>query len=151
MVIHQMKITTKSFHATRPIPARFTADGKNVNPSLAISGVPSAAKSLALIVDDPDVPMVRWNHWLLWNIKPETKSIPEDSIPRGAVVGCNDAGTARYVGPSPPSGTHRYYFRLYALDTKLDLPTATGRPTLDDAIKGHVLAQAELVGRYARE
>ena len=146
-----MKITTKSFRATQPIPARFTADGKNVNPPLAISGVPSGTKSLALIVDDPDVPMGRWNHWLLWNIKPETKSITENSVPCGAVVGHNDAGTAKYVGPSPPRGTHRYYFRLYALDTKLDLPATSDRPILDDAIKGHVLAQAELLGRYARE
>jgi hypothetical protein len=146
-----MKITTKSFRATQPIPARFTADGQNVNPPLAISGVPSGTKSLALIVDDPDVPMGRWNHWLLWNIKPETKSIPENSVPRGAIVGHNDAGMAKYVGPSPPRGTHRYYFRLYALDTKLDLPATADRPILDDAIKGHVLAQAELLGRYARE
>ena len=147
----EMKITTKSFRANHPIPARFTADGKNVNPPLAISGVPSGTKSLALIVDDPDVPMGRWNHWLLWNIKPDTKTIPEDSVPRGAMVGHNDAGTAKYVGPSPPRGTHRYYFRLYALDTKLDLPATADRPILDDAIKGHVLAQAELLGRYARE
>lgn len=146
-----MKITTKSFRATQPIPARFTADGTNVNPPLAISGVPSGTKSLALIVDDPDVPMGRWNHWLLWNIKPETKSIPENSVPSGATVGHNDAGTAKYVGPNPPRGTHRYYFRLYALDTKLDLPPTADRPILDDAIKGHVLAQAELLGRYARE
>jgi len=92
-----------------------------------------------------------WNHWLVWNISPGTTVIKEDSIPRGAAIGSNDAGTAKYLGPSPPRGTHRYFFRLCALDTKLDLPAGATRADLDDAIHGHILARAELLGRYARE
>jgi len=148
---NQMKISTKAFSPTRPIPERFTADGMDVNPPLAIGGVPRQAKSLVLIVDDPDAPMGTWNHWLVWNIKPGTTSIEEDSVPRGAVVGANDAGSAKYVGPSPPRGTHRYFFRLYALDILLDLPGGSDRRSLDDAMNGHVIARAELLGRYARE
>jgi Raf kinase inhibitor-like YbhB/YbcL family protein len=146
-----MKITTHAFSERRPIPERFTADGRNINPPLVISGVPAGTKSLVLIVDDPDAPMGTWNHWLVWNIGPGTSGIPEDSVPRGAVVGRNDAGTAAYAGPSPPRGTHRYYFRLYALDTKLDLPAGSGRPALDAAMRSHILAKAELLGRYGRE
>ena len=147
----KMKISTTAFSERRPIPERFTADGSNVNPPLAISGVPREAKTLVLIVDDPDAPMGTWNHWLVWNIKPDTTSIPEDSVPRGAVVGCNDAGTAAYVGPSPPSGTHRYFFRLYALDTKFDLPAGSDRGALDEAMRNHIIAKSELLGRYGRE
>ena len=146
-----MKITTKSFRGTHPIPERFTADGENINPDLGIRGVPAGTRSLALIMDDPDAPMGAWNHWLVWNIRPDTAAIEEDSVPRGAVVGRNDAGTAGYVGPSPPSGTHRYYFRLYALDTQLDLPAGSRRAELDDAMRGHIISRAELLGRYARE
>lgn len=146
-----MKISTHAFSERRPIPERFTADGKNVNPPLAISGVPKDAKSLVLIVDDPDAPMGVWNHWLVWNIQPDAAFINEDSVPRGAVVGRNDAGTAKYVGPSPPSGTHRYFFRLYALDTKLNLPAGSTRADLDQAMQSHVIARAELLGRYGRE
>ena len=146
-----MKITTHAFSERRPIPERFTADGKNVSPPLVISGVPRDAKSLVLIVDDPDAPLGTWSHWLVWNIRPDTTVIAEDSVPRGAVVGRNDAGTAKYAGPSPPRGTHRYYFRLYALDTGLELPAGAGRRDLDAAMRPHILAQAELLGRYGRE
>jgi len=146
-----VRISTPAFNERRPIPERFTADGRNVSPPLNISGVPRGAKSLALIVDDPDAPMGTWDHWLVWNIKPDTKTIPEDSVPRGAVVGRNDAGTATYVGPSPPRGTHRYFFRLYALDTKLDLPPASDRRSLEDAMQNHILARTQLLSRYARE
>lgn len=146
-----MKISTHAFSERRPIPERFTADGKNISPPLVISGVPKEAKSLVLIVDDPDAPMGVWNHWLVWNINPGTTVINEDAIPRGAVVGRNDAGTARYVGPAPPSGTHRYFFRLYALDTKLNLPAGSNRSDLDQAMQSHILARAELLGRYGRE
>lgn len=147
----KMKISTTAFSERRPIPERFTADGLNINPPLAISGVPQEAKSLVLVVDDPDAPMGTWNHWLVWNIKPDTASIREDSVPRGAVVGRNDAGTAAYVGPSPPSGTHRYYFRLYALDTRLDLPGGSDRSALDEAMRSHIIAKSEILGRYGRE
>lgn len=145
-----MKISTRTFSGTRPIPARFTADGKNVNPPLSISGVPSSARSLALIVDDPDAPSGTWTHWLLWNISPKTASIGEDSVPDGAVAGANDFGQTKYLGPSPPSGTHRYYFRLFALDHALNLPAGSSRIAVQDALRDHVLAKCEMVGRYAR-
>lgn len=146
-----MKISTTAFSERRPIPERFTADGKNVNPPLKISGVPDEAKSLVLIVDDPDAPMGTWTHWPVWNIQPGTTVIKEDSVPSGAVVGTNDAGTAKYAGPSPPRGTHRYCFRLYALDRTLDLRAGSFRADLEDAMRDHILERAELLGRYARE
>jgi Raf kinase inhibitor-like YbhB/YbcL family protein len=146
-----MKISTRAFSELRPIPERFTADGENVNPPLNISGVPPKAKSLALVVDDPDTPMGAWTHWLVWNIKPATTTVPENTTPPGAIVGRNDALIPKYVGPSPPRGTHRYYFRLYALDQKLNLPPGADRDALDQALQGHVIAKAELLGRYARE
>ncbi len=145
-----MKISTRAFSERRPIPERFTADGENINPPLNISGVPSKAQSLALIVDDPDTAMGTWTHWLVWNIKPGTSIVPEDTTPPGAIVGRNDARVPKYVGPSPPRGTHRYYFRLYALDQKLDLPPGANRNALEDAMQNHIIAQAELLGRYAR-
>jgi Raf kinase inhibitor-like YbhB/YbcL family protein len=145
-----MKISTRAFSARLPIPERFTADGANVNPPLTISGVPRDAKSLTLIVDDPDAPMGPWTHWLVWNIKPGTTAVPENTTPPGAIVGRNDARVPKYLGPSPPRGTHRYLFRLYALDQKLDLPPGANRNALEDAMQNHIIAQAELLGRYAR-
>lgn len=145
-----MKITSPLFADGGLIPARFTADGANVNPPLAISDVPAAAASLVLIIDDPDAPGGTWDHWLLWNIAPDTSSIGEDAIPPGAVAGKNDFGRTVYLGPSPPSGTHRYVFRLFALDRMLDLPAGADRAQLEHAMRGHVVTTAELVGRYKR-
>ena len=146
-----MKITSPAFADGAMIPAKFTADGANVNPALGISGIPDNAKSLVLIMDDPDAPRGTWNHWLLWNIDPSTTMIAEDSVPRGATSGRNDFGDTRYRGPSPPSGTHRYFFRLLALDSTLDLPTGADRAALDRAVKNHVVAEAVLAGRYSRQ
>ena len=145
-----MKISSPAFVHGAMIPARFTADGANVNPPLVISGAPAAAKTLVLVVDDPDAPAGTWNHWLLWNIAPETKEIGEDAVPAGAIAGKNDFGRSVYLGPSPPSGTHRYYYRLFALDRVLDLKPGADRNQLDRAIKGHIIATAELIGRYSR-
>jgi hypothetical protein len=145
-----MKITSPSFSEDGMIPARFTCNGPNVNPELDISGVPAGAKSLVLIVDDPDAPAGTWNHWLVWNIAPTTAQIAENSIPPGALQGLSDFGSEKYLGPSPPSGTHRYFFRLLALDTKLNLPAGAERPALDKAVHGHVLMTSELMGRYKR-
>ena len=145
-----MKISSPGFAEGALIPGRFTADGANVNPPLEISGVPAGAQSLVLIVDDPDAPAGTWNHWLLWNIASDTASIAEDSVPPGAVGTKNDFGRTVYLGPSPPSGTHRYFFRLLALDTTLDLKAGSDRARLDRAMKGHILAAAELMGRYRR-
>lgn len=145
-----MRIISPAFADGTTIPEKFTADGADINPALVINGVPAGAKSLVLIVDDPDAPRGTWNHWLLWNIDPDTTSIVENSVPTGATIGRNDFGEVRYRGPSPPSGTHRYFFRLLALDSTLDLPAGADRAALDRAMKGHVVAQAVLMGRYSR-
>ena len=122
-----------------------------MNPELKISGVPGETKSLVLIVDDPDAPRGLFTHWMVWNIDPKTTNIAENSAPAGAIQGTNDFGKRNYVGPCPPSGTHRYFFRIFALDTKLDLKPNTRRAELDTAIHGHTLAQGELMGRYTQK
>ena len=116
---------------------------------MQITGVPSEAKSLVLIADDPDAPSGLFTHWLVWNIPPQTNSIAEGSAPKG-VQGTNDFGKSGYRGPCPPPGTHRYSFKIFALDRELDLRGGAKRRQLDAAMKGHVIAQGELVGRYAR-
>jgi Raf kinase inhibitor-like YbhB/YbcL family protein len=116
---------------------------------LQITGIPSEAKSLVLIADDPDAPGGLFTHWLVWNIPPQTNSIAEGSAPKG-VHGTNDFGKPDYKGPCPPPGTHRYSFKIFALDRELDLRGGAKRGQLDAAMKGHVIAQGELVGRYAR-
>lgn len=146
-----MKITTPSFNYGEPIPKRFTADGANINPQLDISGVPPGAESLVIIIDDPDAPGGTWTHWIVWNIDPATKRIAEDSLPPGATVGCSDFGKAKYLGPNPPSGTHRYYFRLFALGRKLELAPSSTRDDLDLAMRGKVMASAEWMGTYTRK
>ena len=145
-----MKIASPAFPDGGKIPVRYTADGENISPPLQVSGVPAGAKSLVLIVDDPDAPMGTWTHWLVWNLKPDLREIAEAGVQAGAVQGSNDFGKSAYGGPSPPSGVHRYYFKLYALDTQLDLPPATKRKKLDTALRGHILATAIWMGRYAR-
>ncbi len=147
---HLMKITGPAFADGTTIPARFTSDGRDVNPPLQISNVPTAAKSLVLVVDDPDAPAGTWNHWLLWNIAPDTTSIEEGCPPPAATAGKNDFGSTAYRGPAPPSGTHRYYFRLFALDARLDMPVGSSRAQLEGAMKGHIIASAWLMGRYKR-
>jgi len=127
------------------IPAQFTADGANVPPHLEIAGVPQGTRSLALIVEDPDAPSGDFTHWIAWNIPPGAKSLRGEKVAEGA----NDFGRTGYGGPQPPSGTHRYFFRLSALDTVLQLQTGATRKELDAAIKGHVIATAELMGRYS--
>ena len=145
-----MKITCPDFSEGGLIPSKFTSDGANVNPEIDIVGVPAKTKSLALIVDDPDAPAGNWNHWLLWNMDPATTQIAENSAPPGSIQGRSDFGPAKYLGPSPPSGTHRYFFRLLALDTKLSLAAGSGLAALDNAMTGHVLMTAELMGHYKR-
>lgn len=145
-----MKITSTDFGDGGNIPKRFTCDDQNVNPALQIAGVPAAAKSLALIVDDPDAPRGIFTHWLLWNLPPDLKEIVAGSTPNNAVQGRNDFGKTNYQGPCPPSGQHRYYFRFYALDGAVKLTAGADRKALEKAMEGHVLAQATLMGRYAR-
>ena len=146
----KMKVTSSAFQEGGNIPSKFTCDGGNASPPLQIAGVPSEAKTLVLIADDPDAPGGLFTHWLVWNIPPQTNSIAEGSAPKG-VQGTNDFGKSGYGAPCPPSGTHRYYFRVFALDRELTLPAGAKRSQLNGAMKGHVVAQGELMGRYSRK
>ncbi len=132
------------------IPGKYTCDGDDVNPPLQIEGVPENARSLVLIVDDPDAPMGTWDHWIVWNIAPDTTKIEENSVPEGAVQGMNDFKKREYGGPCPPSGKHRYMFKLYALDTTLDLDSASKKEDVENAMSGHIIEQTTLVGLYQR-
>lgn len=146
----ELTITSTVFADGAAIPARYTCDGEDINPPLAFGSVPSGARSLALIVDDPDAPVGTWVHWVLWNIPPDVREIGEGSLPPGAKQGKNDFKRNSYGGPCPPSGTHRYYFKLYALDETLDLGTSTTKSALEKAMQGHILAQGRLMGTYRR-
>ena len=146
-----VSVTSPAFQAAGDIPAKFTCNGANVNPELKINGVPSEAKSLVLIVDDTDAPRGLFTHWIVWNIDPKTSDIRENSAPAGGIQGTNDFGKRNYGGPCPPSGTHRYFFKILALDTKLDLKASARRAELDAAMRGHTLAQGDLMARYAHK
>ena len=145
----KIDVTSSAFQEGGSIPSRFTCDGSDTSPPLQISGVPPETKSLVLIVDDPDAPGGLFTHWLLWNIPPKTTSIPQGSSPIG-VQGTNDFGKAGYRGPCPPPGTHRYSFKVFAIDRQLDLRSRAKRSEVEAAMRDHVTAQGELVGRYAR-
>jgi Raf kinase inhibitor-like YbhB/YbcL family protein len=149
--MNELKIVSPAFGMNGLIPSRYTCDGKDVNPPLLIGNVPSGTQSLALIVDDPDAPRGTWVHWVVWNIDPRTSEIAENTLPPDALQGMNDFHRHAYGGPCPPTGTHRYFFKLYALDTKIKLGTGAIKAALEAAIQGHVLGKAELVGRYARK
>jgi len=146
----KMKITSSAFQEGGNIPSKFSCDGGNTSPPLQISNVPPEAKSLVLIVDDPDAPSGLFTHWAVWNISPQTNTVAEGSTPKG-VQGTNDFGRSGYGGPCPPYGMHRYYFKIFALDRELDLPFGAKRSQLDAALKGHAIAQGELMGRYSRK
>jgi Raf kinase inhibitor-like YbhB/YbcL family protein len=145
--VGNMKLTSPEFENNGFIPRKFTCQGEDINPELIIEDIPQGAKSLALIVDDPDAPMGTWVHWIVYNI-PVIGLIKEDSIP--GIQGRNDFGGGGYGGPCPPSGTHRYFFKLYALDTELNLEEGISKKVLEKAMEGHLLTKAELVGRYKR-
>jgi len=134
------------------IPAKFTCDGSNVSPPLRWKDLPSGTKSLALIVDDPDAPRGTWNHWILFNIPASATELPEaaQTLPAGTVQGNTSFGKTGYGGPCPPDREHRYFFKLYALDQDLPLSSGAKKADLETAMKGHVLGQAELMGRYDR-
>ncbi len=146
-----LTIASPAFKHNGPIPVKYTCDGTDVNPSLVIEGVPPEAKSLALIVDDPDAPRGTWVHWVVWGMDPKTREIRENSVPAGAKQGMNDFRKRNYGGPCPPSGTHRYFFKLYALDTAPDLGPDTTKAVLESAMKDHVLTEAEITGLYKRK
>lgn len=150
-----MELTSSVFEHNGMIPQKYTCDGENISPPLQISGVPEGVKSLALIMDDPDVPKNlrpdgMFDHWIVWNIPADTSVIPESAVPNG-VVGKNTSGNARYAGPCPPDREHRYFFKLYALDAMLSLAAGASKADLEKAMEGHILAKAELIGRYTRK
>jgi Raf kinase inhibitor-like YbhB/YbcL family protein len=147
----KMKITSSAFQEGGTIPEKFSKNGQNVSPELRIEGAPPEAKSLALIVDDPDAPVGLFTHWLVWNIDPKTMNIAEGGPPSGVALGRNDFGETGYGGPQPPSGTHRYYFKIFALDRALELKPGARRKEVDAAMKGHVIAQGQLMGRYSKK
>ncbi|WP_201373840.1 YbhB/YbcL family Raf kinase inhibitor-like protein [Ktedonobacter robiniae] len=145
-----MKLTSPAFEHGQPIPSQYTCDGANHHPPLTISDVPREAQSLALVVEDPDAPMKVFTHWLIYDLPPSTQHILEQEGSLGGAEGVNDFGTRGYKGPCPPSGTHHYVFRLFALDTRLALPEGMKKEDVLAKLKGHVLATAELVGTYKR-
>lgn len=147
----ELSITSPAFSHNGIIPEKFTCDGIDVSPPLSISNVPEKTKSLALIVDDPDAPMGTWVHWVVWNISPGTGEIPENTVPPGALQGTNDFGKQRYGGPCPPSGTHRYFFKLFALNAPLTLTAGATKAKVEEAMSGHLLEKTELVGLYQRK
>ena len=149
-----MKLTSPAFKEGGKIPSKYTCQGENVNPELEISGVPSNAKSLVLIMDDPDVPeFVRkdkmYDHWVVFNIPPSTSDIPENTQPSGT-PGKNTGGGLTYTGPCPPDREHRYFIKLYALDTELKLQQGAAKKDVEKAMQGHILSQTQLIGRYEK-
>ncbi|MFA5515353.1 MAG: YbhB/YbcL family Raf kinase inhibitor-like protein [Desulfuromonadales bacterium] len=137
------------------IPQHYTCDGDNVSPPLQWGDIPEGAKSLALIVEDPDAPGGAFIHWVMYNIPPDVRQLPEDvrrdeTLPNGACQGINDFGKIGYGGPCPPGGNHRYFFKLFALDVRLDLESGATREQLTEAMQGHILAATEIMGNYAR-
>ncbi len=145
-----MQITSPVFEDGARIPTLYTCRGEDVNPPLEIVAVPGEAKSLALIVDDPDAPGQTWVHWLVWNIPADIEEIEEDMVPDVAVLGLNDFDQLEYGGPCPQSGVHRYFFKLYALDTELNLEEGATKDELLEAMEGHIIEEIELVGTYSR-
>jgi Raf kinase inhibitor-like YbhB/YbcL family protein len=145
-----MKLTSDAFANNGTIPSECTCDGKGLSPELIISDVPSNAKSLVLIMDDPDAPVGTWDHWVVFNIGISTNKIPKGTEPKG-IGGKNSWGRTGYGGPCPPSGTHRYFFRLYALDAMLSLPEGSAKKDIEKAMHGHIAAKAELMGTYRRK
>lgn len=146
-----MKISSSAFGDNREIPAEYTCDGDNISPPLIIAEIPEEAKSLALIVDDPDAPIGTFTHWVVWNIDPKTEEISEGEVPEGAIEGINDSGERGYAGPCPPLGTHHYNFHLYALDDTLALTGVAGRGELEEEMEGHIITETTLTALYSRE
>jgi len=150
-----LKITSPAFEEGGMMPSQFTCDGEDVSPSLSWTGVPEKTKSIALICDDPDAPMGTWVHWVLFNLPPEVTELAEaiphgDTLANGARQGVTSFGEHGYGGPCPPSGTHRYFFKLYALDTMLTIDVKSSKDDLVAAMEGHILSEGQLMGKYKR-
>lgn len=151
-----MKIKSSAFNDGERIPKKYTCDGEDVSPPLTWDDIPEGTVTLALISDDRDAPSKTWTHWLIFNIPPELNGLPEGvekvgEFENGIMQGFNDFGRIGYGGPCPPSGVHRYFFKLYALDTSLDLEPGTSKEELLEAMEGHIIEKTEMVGLYSRE
>lgn len=145
-----MQLLSPAFKSGSTIPTRFTCQGENINPELHISGVPKEARSLALIMDDPDAPEGNWVHWLMWNVSPETDKIMPNSVPTNSKLGITSFEREGYRGPCPPSGLHRYFFKLYALNQTLELNSGAKVTDLEQMMNGHIISSTELVGIYTK-
>jgi Raf kinase inhibitor-like YbhB/YbcL family protein len=143
-----LTVTSPAFDNDGELPGKYSCDGDGINPPLNIEGIPNGTKSLVLIVEDPDVSLTTFSQWIVWNIPPQ-ESIAENSIP--GVEGNNSLGKNSYMGPCPPGGSHRYFFKVYALDALLDLNNNANRKTLEKAMENHVLAEGEIMGRYRKK
>ena len=143
----KMKISSPDFKDNGFIPKKFSGEGQDINPTLIIENIPEGTQSLVLIVDDPDAPVGLWTHWVVYDM-PVITAIAEDAIP--GKQGLNTAGNLDYHGPMPPSGTHRYFFKIFALDKKLGLPEGVRREAVEKAMQGHILDKAEVMGLYKR-
>ncbi len=151
-----LKIRSSAFNDGERIPKKYTCDGEDVSPPLTWEDVPEETVTLTIISDDPDAPSKTWTHWLIFNIPPELNGLPEDvekvgELENGIMQGFNDFGRIGYGGPCPPSGVHRYFFKLYALDTRLDLEPGTSKEELLEAMEGHIIEKAEMIGLYSRD
>jgi hypothetical protein len=144
----RLTISSPAFKNEESIPSKYTCDGENVSPPLQIEGIPQDAQCLVLIMDDPDAPRGTFDHWLVWNMEPVT-AIAEGSVP--GIEGTNGFGNTGYGGPCPPSGTHRYFIKVYALSSNLDLPAGANKKSLEQAIQPHILAEGSLMGKYSRK
>jgi len=152
--VFNVKLTSSVFEHDGKIPSKYTCDGENINPPLSIEGVPENTKTLVLLMDDPDVPKNlrpdgMWDHWVIFNIPPSTKELAEAQTPPG-VQGKNTGGKIAYGGPCPPDREHRYFFKLYALDTELNLQEGTTKTDVEKAMQGHIIEKTELMVRYVR-
>ena len=152
----EIKITSPAFGDGGMIPAKYTCDGANISPLLQWEAVPEGTVSVALICDDPDAPMGTWVHWVLFNLPADTKELPEkfpddETLPDGTRQGLTDFGNTGYGGPCPPSGTHRYFFKIYALDSKIDIVSIVDKPELLKAMEEHIIGQGQLMGTYKRQ
>ncbi len=147
-VMVEMTLTSPVFAQDEAIPLQFSCDGDDISPELAWAGIPDGAASLVLILDDPDAPVGTWDHWLLFDMPPDLEGLPQGGT--AGTDGNNSWNRIGYGGPCPPGGTHRYFFKLYALDTTLDLPAGTAKGALETAMEGHILGQVELMGTYTR-
>ena len=151
-----MQLVSTAFDSGKMIPSKYTCDGENISPALQWDNVPAGTKSFALIADDPDAPMGTWVHWVIYNIPDSSRGLKENvpaapKLPDGTLQGKNDFRKIGYGGPCPPGGVHRYYFKLYALDKILSVPAGLTKAELLKAMDGHILAKAELMGKYARK